>query len=181
MKLLNKNLEENLIGNNNNNGSSARQTKMRATKGGASKSGKLTTSFGEQAVNVTAIALDWEEDLVAQHPALRNEKIDVVFACDCIYNESLIPPFVETLASVCRLRLDNNGKVQNNPTLAIVAQELRSPDVLQAFLTQYHEKFHIWRVPDEMFKDMDADSLMEGGGYCVHVGLLRDDEFVHKK
>lgn len=114
-------------------------------------------------------ALDWETDEVSSVG-----QVDVVIACDCIYNESLIEPLNSTCASICRLRSpiaaqsDGKDDVQN-PTLCIIAQQLRSPDVFETWLKSFHEKFHVWQVPDRLLDQ----GLREGSGFVVHVGIVR--------
>jgi hypothetical protein len=83
--------------------------------------------------------LDWEtSDTSHMQP------VDLIIACDCIYNESLIEPLNSTCASLCRLRED-----RERPTLCLIAQQLRSPDVFEAWLKNFHEKFHVWQIPDK--------------------------------
>jgi hypothetical protein len=99
----------------------------------------------------------------------------VVIACDCIYNESLIEPLNGTCKALCRLRPssadgDGNGEREGGPTLCIVAQQLRSPDVFEAWLKSFNEKFVVWQVPDSMV----GEGLGEGSGFVVHVGVVRE-------
>ncbi|KAF1945005.1 hypothetical protein EJ02DRAFT_451846 [Clathrospora elynae] len=104
-------------------------------------------------------ALDWETDHVS-----RVEGVDLVIACDCIYNEALIEPLNSTCAAICRLRGEGE-----EPTLCLVAQQLRSPDVFEAWMKSFHAKFQVWQVPDKL---LDG-GLREGSGFVVHVGVVR--------
>jgi hypothetical protein len=104
-------------------------------------------------------SLDWETDDVSQSPA-----VDLVIACDCIYNESLIEPLNSTCAALCRLRAEGES-----PTLCLIAQQLRSPDVFEAWLKSFQEKFVVWQVPDGLL----GEGLREGSGFVVHVGIVR--------
>lgn len=104
-------------------------------------------------------ALDWEKDDVRDRQA-----VDVIVACDCIYNESLIEPLNSTCAALCRLRAHDD-----TPTVCLIAQQLRSPDVFEAWLKSFHEKFEVWQVPDSML----GEGLKEGSGFVVHVGIVR--------
>ena len=94
------------------------------------------------------------------------EKVDLVIACDCIYNDALIQPFVDTCADVCRQFQPDTTK----PTICVVAQQLRSPDVFEAWLKEFVKVFRAWRIPEE---HLDA-GLKEGSGFVVHMGVLRD-------
>lgn len=118
------------------------------------------------------MALDWEKDFVHSLPAAlaeaedaRNLKINAVLTCDCIYNESLIAPLVRTCKDLCQLGdADPIGK----PTICVVAQQLRSPDVFEAWLTTFTECFRVWRVPDTLL----SEGLKENSGFVIHIGVL---------
>jgi hypothetical protein len=114
---------------------------------------------------IETVELDWETSDVSQL-----QDVDIVVACDCIYNEALIEPLNGTCAAICRLRQkrdQENGS--RRPTLCLIAQQLRSPDVFEAWLKSFHDKFEVWKVPDEM---LDHE-LREGSGFVVHVGIVR--------
>ncbi|KAF2835224.1 hypothetical protein M501DRAFT_1008639 [Patellaria atrata CBS 101060] len=128
--------------------------------------------------NVSVVPLDWEMDAVSslqrvlkgpsQSPAeLPNVGFDVVIACDCIYNEALIEPFVSTCVDICELR--QIGGAAAEPTVCIIAQQLRSPDVFESWLTSFHARFRTWRLPDAFV----TKELGENSGFVVHIGLLR--------
>lgn len=121
--------------------------------------------------------LDWETDQVT--PALAGsgavKSFDVVLACDCIYNEALIEPFVSTCVDVCSLRAadassSSSSSSSPNPCVCVVAQQLRDPLVFEAWLTRFAESFHTWRVPDELLHG----GLRSNSGFVVHVGVLKD-------
>ncbi|KAI9877811.1 MAG: hypothetical protein M1830_002745 [Pleopsidium flavum] len=127
--------------------------------------------------NIQIMALDWELNSLSTLPELLNTGVfhvggsvsggvDAVVACDCIYNEALIEPLVKTCVDICRLRPDSP---ENNPTLCIVAQQLRSSDVFEAWLLAFHQAFHVWRVPDDLL----TEGLKENSGFVVHIGILR--------
>jgi hypothetical protein len=116
--------------------------------------------------NIVVRSLDWESDSVAR---LYDEiglgpgqQIDLVIACDCIYNEALVAPFVETCVEICRLSRDA-------PTACLIAQQLRSPGVFEQWLAAFHDKFRVWRVPRHII----GDALSDDSGFAVHIGLLR--------
>ena len=122
---------------------------------------------------IEVMALDWESSMVSSLPtaiatnsAEVSQAIDAVLACDCIYNESLITPFVRTCADICQL---NNACSAKKPTLCIVAQQLRSDLIFEAWLKAFHKLFRVWRIPDDLL----IDGLKGGSGFVVHVGILR--------
>jgi hypothetical protein len=121
--------------------------------------------------NIETLELDWETDSVSSLPPLLGlhdpgEGVDLVIACDCIYNEALIEPLNTTCAQLCRLRTSESGR---NPTLCLVAQQLRSPDVFETWLKSFHRLFHTWKVPDELL----TEALRENSGFIVHLGIAR--------
>jgi hypothetical protein len=54
-------------------------------------------------------------------------------------------------------------------TVCIIAQQQRSDEVFEAWLTAFKEPFRVWRVPDELA----GEGLKGGEGFMVHVGVLR--------
>ncbi|PHH66818.1 hypothetical protein CDD81_5950 [Ophiocordyceps australis] len=119
--------------------------------------------------------LDWETDSVTSALAHPRRSFDALFACDCIYNEALVAPFVQTCIQVCRLRLgdslpatDSHGDAQ--PCVCLVAQQLRSHDVFLAWLTAFHAAFHVWQLPPSLL----CPELQPSAGFVIHVGILRD-------
>ncbi|XPS77281.1 Ribosomal protein lysine methyltransferase [Ascochyta lentis] len=126
-------------------------------KAGRSKQKPQTSTHSS--TRITADILDWEEDSVEQR-----EPVDLVVACDCIYIEALIEPLNTTCASICKLNTE-----AEKPTLCVVAQQLRSPDVFEAWLKSFHRLFHTWQVPDRYL----TAGLRENSGFVVHVGVVR--------
>ncbi|KAH8728958.1 hypothetical protein GQ44DRAFT_701354 [Phaeosphaeriaceae sp. PMI808] len=120
------------------------------------KRGKIVNAENER---ILVQSLDWETDDVSYLPSY-----DVVVACDCIYNEALIEPLNSTCAAICRLREDGE-----RPTLCLIAQQLRSPNVFEAWLKSFCEKFQVWQVPDRAL----GEGLKEGSGFVVHIGIVR--------
>jgi hypothetical protein len=110
--------------------------------------------------NIEVVALDWESSSVSEVPNM----IDAVIACDCIYNEALVEPFVRTCAEICQLTTASGKR-----TMCIIAQQLRSDTVFEAWLSAFHEVFRVWRVPDEVLNE----GLRGGSGFVVHVAVLR--------
>lgn len=125
-------------------------------KGGKSKKSPPSNPNTDR---VTAEILDWESDSVS-HLGPYN----LIIACDCIYNEALIEPLNTTCAALCKRNSD-----PENSTLCVVAQQLRSPDVFEAWIKSFHRLFHMWQVPDRLL----TKDLAENSGFVVHVGVVR--------
>lgn len=132
----------------------------------------LPTSSG----NIKIAALDWESSLISTMPDLLGLKssessvdtdIDVILACDCVFNEALIDPFVQTCVDLCCLSKVNLAK---NPTICVIAQQVRSHMVFEAWLLAFHGSFRVWRVPDQLL----LKELKEGSGFVIHIGIPRD-------
>lgn len=125
---------------------------------------------GRPQTNLRFTPLDWEQDEVTTSltgdEAIRS--FDVVLACDCIYNEALIPPLVQTCVDACKLRaLDTNF---TDPTVCMVAQQLRDPDILESWMKEFHKSFRTWRIPEEAL----SKALRSNPGFVIHIGILRD-------
>lgn len=152
-------------------------------KGKTSSSSRTTTP----APNLRFAPLDWELDEVSpgllggdEGPGNSGSDgggFDVVIACDCIYNEALIKPLVQTCADVCALRKKKIGGekaaaaavAENNPTVCVVAQQLRDPDVLETWLREFLRRFQVWRVPHDAL----SGALRSNPGFVIHIGVLR--------
>ncbi|KAI4128414.1 MAG: hypothetical protein LQ338_002736 [Usnochroma carphineum] len=163
-KLLKQNIENNL-------------TEVDVTKKRAPAAKKRSSGSNvRRTPNLEFLALDWETDSVQSVPALlANNKdttkpgVDALLACDCIYNESLIAPFVRTCEDLCHLA---DPRSSENPTIIVTAQQLRSPEVFEAWLIAFMESFRVWRVPDALL----SDELKESSGFVVHIGILQSSE-----
>ncbi|KAL9115027.1 MAG: hypothetical protein Q9187_007384 [Circinaria calcarea] len=160
LKLLRRNLED--------NASCPKPPRTRKHSGKSTSAGAFPAVAGP---TIEAMVLDWEESSVTSLPSLLGESgldnFDAVVACDCIYNEALIGPFVRTCSELCQL---SNVSKHAGPTACLVAQQLRSPDVFEAWLLEFHKMFRVWRVPDEL---LVAD-LKSNPGFAIHFGILRD-------
>lgn len=123
--------------------------------------------------NLTVLALDWEADDVPRTLQAHGvgDGVDMVCVCDCIYNYALIKPLVHTCASICELRKSDVDRGSSPPTMCIIAQQLRQPDVFEEWLAEFHQRFQVWRLPDHMV----IDELKEGSGFSIHIGILRSD------
>nr|CAF06067.1 hypothetical protein 29E8.340 [Neurospora crassa] len=148
--------------------------------GKGSKKASTSSTTGEEGPGERLVfrALDWEQDTptssLAQPVAA---SFDLVVACDCIYNEALVDPFVTTCVDICKLRgssstSDNGGR----PTVVVVAQVLRTSDVFEAWIKRFVQDFRCWRVPDDLMIDGLKSEGGGGGtsGFVVHVGVLRE-------
>ncbi|TLD27316.1 hypothetical protein PspLS_04787 [Pyricularia sp. CBS 133598] len=141
--------------------------KSKAVKGRRAKSAPQ-----QQALRFTP--LDWETDQVTASltgsPQVKS--FDLVIACDCIYNESLIDPLAQTCVDACRLReleAVPSSDGTSLPTVCVVAQQLRDPDIFESWIKRFHRSFQVWRVPDASL----PEGLRSTSGFVVHVGLLR--------
>lgn len=123
--------------------------------------------------NIKVVALDWELSsvssllsLIRSGPMQAREGISAVVACDCIFNEALIGPFTQTCADLCHLSNENSPP---RPTLCIIAQQLRSHIVFEAWMTAFLKIFRVWRVPDDLL----SKDLVGGSGFVIHIGIFR--------
>lgn len=153
-------LRENLLAN-------APQPKIRGKSGG--KRAEVKGATVDADTNIDILALDWETDSASSLSSYLPPElgIDLVIACDCIYNEALIEPFVNTCADICRLR--QNPEFSGKHAVCVIAQQLRSDVVFEAWLSSFHRLFHVWRMPDAVLNQ----NLQSGRGFVVHAGILR--------
>ncbi|KAF1737706.1 Diaminohydroxyphosphoribosylamino-pyrimidine deaminase [Beauveria bassiana] len=131
------------------------------------------------AARISFETLDWETD---QLPPRRS--YDAVLACDCVYNDALIAPLVQTCVEACRRRQQRRrwqewerdeetamGEDKRlRPSLCIVAQQLRDDDVFRAWLAAFVDEFRVWRVSDDKL----PEALRPSAGFVVHIGILRE-------
>lgn len=131
-----------------------------------------------QASTIKVLALDWEEDDIKKQLASHGltGSVDVVLACDCIFNYALIEPFVQTCVDICRLRAqqiqEGGDQAETRPTVCVVTQQLRQAEVFEQWLQTSIRSFRVWR----MSGDMLADGLKGGSGFAVHVCILREGD-----
>jgi len=157
-----KMLRENITANTIDASQAGPKRSKRATKPARAHS-------GQPSGKIDVVPLDWEIDSAASviRSATKTDPtpgINMLVACDCIYNEALIGPFVNTCADIASLHTGSD------PTLVVVAQQLRSSDVCEAWVATFHSRFRVWRMPDELL----SHALQENSGFVVHVGVLRD-------
>lgn len=111
------------------------------------------------------MALDWETDDAEYLNSViaPQENIDLLILCDCVYNDYLIEPLVQTCVDVCSLR------ASDSKTVMLVAQQLRSDSIFEEFLETMMKYFDVWRVPDGSC----SRELGPGSGYVVHLAALK--------
>ncbi|KAF4215347.1 hypothetical protein CNMCM8980_006796 [Aspergillus fumigatiaffinis] len=165
------------------------QPKGKSKKRAAGQQKPTRKQDGPGSSNITFAALDWELDVPASlkdsigltgnddrhHDDEEGEDkgFDLLLSCDCIYNEALVAPFVRTCADFCRLRpvqTTAGRRASRAPTICIIAQQQRSPDVFEAWLQETLRVFRVWRLSDEAL----GEGLRSGTGYVVHLLLLRN-------
>ncbi|KAK4241935.1 ribosomal lysine N-methyltransferase 5 [Achaetomium macrosporum] len=134
---------------------------------------------GSRAARIRFTPLDWETDEVTPTLAGSDEakSFDAVVACDCIYNEALIDPFVSTCVDLCRLRANETATrtgtgtgIGAEPCVCVVAQQLRDPLVFEAWTARFTRSFYTWRVPNELL----VAGLRSNSGFVVHLGVLKE-------
>ncbi|KAI1815176.1 hypothetical protein GGS20DRAFT_358810 [Poronia punctata] len=150
-RLVERNLEENAI---------ITTTQQQQQKSNS----KRNNNNKNKSTNLRFTSLDWELDEVP--PSLAS---DVVIACDCIYNETLIKPLVQTCADVCGLRQQQQQQ-QQQVAICIVAQQLRDPEIFEGWIKEFSSKFRVWRIPETFL----SKELRDNTGFVVHVGVLKD-------
>ncbi|KAI0874647.1 hypothetical protein GGS24DRAFT_489848 [Hypoxylon argillaceum] len=160
-RLVEKNLEENIV----------------VPQKSSSQKRKGKSSSMANPVNLRFAALDWELDEVTTSLTGSPDvtSFDAVIACDCIYNDTLIEPLVQTCADACALRqcdLEAGGQGDRaaTPALCIVAQQLRDPEIFEGWIKEFSRHFRVWRMPEEaLSKELRANT-----GFVVHVGILKN-------
>lgn len=140
-----------------------KQKQQRPKLGRASSS--QSTLPADEAVRFET--LDWETDTVT--PSLSpTGDFDLVIACDCVYNDALIRPLVQTCVDACMLRAKAEGA--KTPTVCVVAQQLRSDEVCEQWLDDFHTHFRVWRIPDDVL----PRGIRSDAGFVIHAGVLRN-------
>lgn len=150
MKYLKENISANSVGSN---------PPAKATKKGTPK-----RSLPKE--NLKTMPLDWETDSAENLKTVIDPggHISLLLLCDCVYNEYLVEPLVQTCVDICRL-----GVSESVATTVLIAQQLRSDSIFGLFLDALLEHFDVWRAPDEAL----SPDLRSGSGYVVHLATLR--------
>ncbi|QSZ33772.1 hypothetical protein DSL72_005343 [Monilinia vaccinii-corymbosi] len=173
LKLLSQNLSS-----NSPTPSTTANSKSKSRKSKGLSSASTSTAQSPSTNKIVPLTLDWETDVVS--PSLTcsdtTTSFDAIIACDCIYNDALIPPLVQTCIDLCRLRpsssFSEDGSQPSTPTLCVIAQQLRSPDVFESWLKEFNTYFRVWRVQEG---DIQECGLGEDSGFVVHIGILRQE------
>lgn len=123
---------------------------------------------------VNTLALDWEihdvprqlEQYLTTTQGLRQipleKRIDVITACDCVFNEDLVMPFVEACTAVCKA---------NHSAFCVIGQQVRSPEILALWMSSMVSRFRLFRIRDNyLTRNMSVSS-----GFILHMATLRDD------
>nr|KMM69922.1 hypothetical protein CPAG_06234 [Coccidioides posadasii RMSCC 3488] len=143
----------------------------------SSASSRSPTARGESGGNVEFVPLDWETDTLSSITGVVEDGFDLLLSCDCIYNDALISPFVQTCVDVARLRPSlaahtsasaDQGRqdlAHGKPTICIIAQQLRSHEVFENWLRESLAEFAVWRVRDKV---LEAAGLGTGSGEYNH-------------
>lgn len=117
-------------------------------------------------------ALDWEHDDAKSLLLSINlpTGVDLILACDCVYNYALIEPLMQTCVSVARMRESIELRGTSFATISIFVQQLRQPDIMQEWLEKSLLYFDIWRLPSNMM----TGSLGNGSPFVVHLLKLKE-------
>ncbi|KAI1377532.1 hypothetical protein F4677DRAFT_414696 [Hypoxylon crocopeplum] len=139
--------------------------------GANSRKGRGKSTTNQSKADLRFLQLDWELDEVTS--SLTGDKkaksFDAVIACDCIYNDTLIQPLVQTCADVCRLRCADEGAA-DKPAVCLVAQQLRDPEIFEDWIKEFSRSFRVWRIPDNAL----SKELRSHPGFVIHLGILQD-------
>lgn len=141
---------------------------------------KAANKSADPVTNISFTTLDWETDqagslkaeCMGSTYAAEDPGFDLLVSCDCIYNEALVAPFVRTCAEICRLRpvyAEGEEMGPCRPTLCIIAQQQRSPNVFETWLRETMREFRVWRLSDDLL----GEGLKSGSGYLVHLLLVK--------
>ncbi|KAI7241732.1 hypothetical protein KC330_g402 [Hortaea werneckii] len=137
------------------------------------QSGSRKKTSEESPRQVQALALDWEEDDIPKQLSANDlgTGVDVVLACDTLYNYALIEPFVQTCVEICRSRQAHIEQTASDirPTACVIVQQLRQAEVFEQWLETSLRYFDVWRIPNDSL----SDGLREGSGFSVHICVLK--------
>ncbi|KAF4126483.1 putative methyltransferase [Geosmithia morbida] len=159
-RLITQNLEANTATSNTADKSSKSSRSRRAVPAASAVGG----GGGSTSRNISFQPLDWETDAVSSALSPTGD-FDLVIACDCVFNYALVKPFIGACVDACRLRGE-----QKTPTVCLVAQQLRSDDVFQVWMAEFHRHFRVWRFPSDIL----PEELRPENGFVIHAGVLRE-------
>jgi hypothetical protein len=189
-----KTLRENIDNNSGSDGAPGESSSKRLASGARSHNPTKHRPMRQprdtrapKNVQIDVLPLDWETDDVKGFMTAHDlgTGIDLLIASDCIYNYALIDPFVQTCTQICQQRQRQRSQDQHDakvdasnddssisrlPTVLLVAQQMRQPDVFEQWLEATLLNFRVWRVPDELL----TEGLRTGTGFALHLGILKD-------
>jgi hypothetical protein len=137
------------------------------------KSRKISESVSSRGLAPQVLTFDWETDSASniKNAIGKDDPITMLIACDCVYNDYLIKALVNTCVEVCAMT-----STERNPTLVLVAQQLRSDEIFAAWIMEMAKSFLVWRMPDRYL----SEELKDGSGFVIHVALLKPVEAERK-
>jgi len=109
--------------------------------------------------------LDWEsEDLSSFQP------LDLVIATDCVFNELVVPPFVNVLHKLCEIEesLLNASEVSESKIPVLNCMEIRCAEVHEVFLEEALVHFQVFRLNTSL-----SHSTCEHPRIVIYLFLLR--------
>jgi predicted nicotinamide N-methyase len=133
----------------------------------SSKSARNKKKHQAVAANLHVKPLDWELDEpgMVLNGIADASTVDLVIVCDCVYNEHLIKPLIQTLLGLAKVGTDMNT------TTIMIAQQLRSDIIFEAFLEALQHLFKVWRIPDSRLPEY----LHSKSGFVVHLAQLNQE------
>lgn len=109
------------------------------------------------------VQLEWTDPLAVKLVD-KNQLPDLILASDVLYNEHIVPYFVNCLHSL--------SAINSRSTPWILGQELRSEHVHEAFLETALEKFEIWRFDFEVLHNkQNVHSILRDPNYVIYYGV----------
>lgn len=128
--------------------------------------------------NIEVYPLDWElDDPVRERPwcgprgsvagdVPHHGGVDVIVACDCVHNESMLEPFIETCKAICMLRTSDD---RQSSTKCLIIQQVRSYKVLETWLCMMMRDFKLFRL----HRRLQHSPLSLESGFVVLIAMLK--------
>ena len=127
--------------------------------------------------NIETMSLDWEHHDIAKQleVAVRSapgrssdssrEQLAMVVACDCVYNEDLIEPFVQACKTICGVQ----RRAGEGDAICLIGQQIRSPDVLELWMASMVQHFRLFRINSTYM----AQGFLPASGFIAHIAVLK--------
>ncbi|KAI8055520.1 putative methyltransferase-domain-containing protein [Syncephalis plumigaleata] len=162
LPLLWRNAQRNQLVRNDENATTS-TTCQRNSKGKSTTTTTKNRQYDSQQYGtVQVMELAWEDH--AHLPVdIRQQTWQYVIASDCVYNEHIVTILVETMKQLAR----------HPATLVLIAQELRSDTVHEAFLEQLLLSFNVWRVVPSIQREYSSNNTPNDDPPCVVVYMAR--------